>query len=119
MADMLTHERPLPFFTEKGKHQKTDLCPLSKGALQIRLKDGKGQVVFFRSSLKNIHLKPLPSFILSVVIFVPKAVLSKTKNSSLSVFYFNGQNDSIILFPINLLCFGNRFHIKLAIDSFN
>src|SRR5690625_6320936 len=86
MADMLTHERPLPFFTEKGKHQKTDLCPLSKGALQIRLKDGKGQVVFFRSSLKNLHLKPLPSFILSVVIFVPKAVLSKTKNSSLSVF---------------------------------
>src|SRR5690625_7510686 len=70
MADMLTHERPLPFFTEKGKHQKTDLCPLSKGALQIRLKDGKGQVVFFRSSLKNLHLKPLPSFILSVVIFV-------------------------------------------------
>src|SRR5690625_7612665 len=103
MADMLTHERPLPFFTEKGKHQRTDLCPLSKGALQIRLKAGKGQVVFFRSSLKTLHLKPLPSFILPLVLFVPKAVLRKTHTSSLPVISSHGTDHSILRPPLNLL----------------
>jgi hypothetical protein len=66
------------FFSEKGKTKKQASChPSKQGEHEPRLKRVKGQVVFFRRPLKNLHLKPLTLFILSVAAYVPIAVPSK------------------------------------------
>src|SRR5690606_15226503 len=47
------------------------------GCSRVRLKTSKGQIVYFfeKTVQKNLHLKPLLVFILSVVVYVPKASL--------------------------------------------
>jgi|SRR5699024_1303653 len=73
----------LSFFFEKKETKKPVLCHLSKRGFcsRARLKISKGQVVFFEKTAQKIStFKPLPIFILSAVVCVPTAVLSKTKN---------------------------------------
>src|SRR5699024_5948735 len=72
----------LSFFSVKKETKKPALCHLSKKGFcsRPRLKSSKGQVVFFQKSTEKIStFKPLLLFILSVVVSLPKAVLSKNQ----------------------------------------
>ena len=72
------------FFTRKKKQKNLTSATSAKRDLLScqRLKIRKGQVVFFEKTTQKIStFKPLQTFILSDFSWVPKAVLSKQKNS--------------------------------------